>query len=403
MARKAALRGDHAIWESPTYLVLVPLYHKRPPLLPDDQGAERYSQPVAVLFKKQVGDMKPGAVALVGLPGSLTATSIQWLLQGLNKQPNTSFSNTRADRYPATATLDANEKNLLATLKKGLKEDRVRAGSAYATRMTYKQDTGTTLSGVTYHLEPKDLKTHSLDDIHGVVQAALTDARTTWNWRPKDLRIYAFGGTSRVMGRAYNPGQGDHRVSLNRKLLNNYDLAGIARVVIHELCHHYREERWPRNPRVFKTQGAHDSRFCSELAKIDPLVNENNCEVFDDVTAAVGGSEKLPPGVLTAKLLKTKFKLIWIPDKGKDIVFELSPAELDALVMRYPGDPKQAVVYDHPASKFSMRISVFGAHVQTDPNGQDYVPLQVILKWLVIREPRLGFQSVLKKITGEGS
>lgn len=259
------------------------------------------------------------------------------------------------------------------------------------------------MSGVPYHFEPKDLKTHSLEDIHGVVLAALSDARKTWNWRPKDLRIYAHGGASRAMGRAYNPGQGDHRVSLNRKLLNNYDLAGIARVVIHELCHHYREERWPRGAQVFKIQGAHDNRFCSELAKIDPLVNEANCEVFDEAAATVGKSEKLPPGVLTAKLLKTRFKLVWRPDQGKDIIFELSPAELDALVMRYPGDPKKAVVYDHPGSKFSMRRSIFGGQVRTDPNGQDYAPLQVILRWLVVREPRMGFQSVLEKVTGEGS
>lgn len=113
---------------------------------------------------------------------------------------------------------------------------------------------------------------HTLEAVHRAVNASAARAIEVWGWNCTGLEV-KFHETGRAFGLAYEPGTGKQKgvrkISLNVQLLQLYDLNSVARVVVHELCHHYREETWPR--RRAGSDG-HDSRFCEELGRADPEV-----------------------------------------------------------------------------------------------------------------------------------
>jgi len=134
-------------------------------------------------------------------------------------------------------------------------------------------------NGITFEgYTQRALKVHSFGTIAKLVDDGIKLGRDAWGWEPVDLRVMIHND-SRAMGLAYNPGKGVHRISLNSRLLNEYDTMSIFRTVIHELCHHYRDERFPINK-----LDAHDEIFCHELGKIDPVVVQNpkECVMFTD-------------------------------------------------------------------------------------------------------------------------
>jgi hypothetical protein len=156
----------------------------------------------------------------------------------------------------------------------------------------------------------------------------------TWSWSPDGLEI-SFHDRSPSMGLAYNPGSGAtngrRRVSLCVVLLETFDAASIARVVYHELCHHYREEHWPRPASRWHDQ--HDRQFCEALSQVDPIVaaSPDRCSRFaDDQDPALANEAQLKraargvqptwspdAGTLEVVHLKSgRYSIVWAPRPG---------------------------------------------------------------------------------------
>lgn len=138
-------------------------------------------------------------------------------------------------------------------------------------------------NGVSYEGYTKRfLKAHSFDAIVKVTEDAIKLCRAAWNWEPQNLRVLTHS-EGRAMGIAYAPGKGVHRISLHSRLVNEYDTMSIFRVILHELCHHYREERFPRS-RQMSSAFSHDKTFCEALALVDYTVKDSpsQCEFFSD-------------------------------------------------------------------------------------------------------------------------
>lgn len=129
---------------------------------------------------------------------------------------------------------------------------------------------------------------HTFEALHGAVVRAVEACAAAWSWDPTGLSISFFTGR-RAMGLAYHPGRGDRRIALHHDLLARYDLDSVARTVLHELCHHAREELHPRGDihaygRAAAATLAHDQKFCEMLAMVDPAVASSpaSCRYFDD-------------------------------------------------------------------------------------------------------------------------
>ncbi len=133
---------------------------------------------------------------------------------------------------------------------------------------------------------------HTLDALHAIVDEAAAHCAAVWGWDCGRLEV-KFHGEGIAFGLAYDPGSGATRgvrqISLHVHLLAAYDAATVRRVVLHEFCHHWREERWPRDrrsrvvPAILREP--HDDRFCDELARVDPLIDPRDrkaCRYFDE-------------------------------------------------------------------------------------------------------------------------
>jgi predicted SprT family Zn-dependent metalloprotease len=174
---------------------------------------------------------------------------------------------------------------------------------------------------------------HTLSAIHQIVDMALLECEQTWSWDAGTIEV-SFHTDSNAMGLAYNPGSGaktgKRRISLLVKLLELYNEGSIARVALHELAHHYREERWPRDRRIFPD--GHDQKFCEVLAAVDPLVNPSKRESYETFTESIDASvvavaekklgDKVPVwspdvGILVvSKYADGSFRLEWAPRNG---------------------------------------------------------------------------------------
>lgn len=168
----------------------------------------------------------------------------------------------------------------------------------------------------------KKIGEYAFAKIREIVTKSVELCMKTWGWAPEIVR-FSLHPAARAMGMAFQPGILDstktRRVSLSRELFKKYDANAIHRVVIHELCHHYREERWPR-PRTRYTDG-HDAKFCSELQRVDAIVatNPRQCQFFE---------EQVDPTIAAAVAQKREAGVVWSPDAGTVVMSRLKSGEV---------------------------------------------------------------------------
>jgi hypothetical protein len=158
---------------------------------------------------------------------------------------------------------------------------------------------------ITYFGYGKKVGAYTLAQIHEAVAKAVADCSGIWKWAtggpwcPSNLQVKIHTGKV-AMGLAWNPGSGkelNKRIfSLNKLLFTGHDANSIWRVVVHELCHHYRDEALPlrdfddedskvlrgqllvkiREKRSFAAAmnivNSHDIRFVKALGQVDPTV-----------------------------------------------------------------------------------------------------------------------------------
>jgi predicted SprT family Zn-dependent metalloprotease len=124
----------------------------------------------------------------------------------------------------------------------------------------------------------KKRSAHTLKAIHDSIDRSTKLTKLKWNWVPIRPTV-SFHSKSNAMGLAYNPGGGEHIISLNVRMLADYNMKSIFRVMLHEWCHHFRDEKFPR------TTDPHDSKFCELLSIVDPIVADNRkeCTFFTDI------------------------------------------------------------------------------------------------------------------------
>jgi predicted SprT family Zn-dependent metalloprotease len=168
--------------------------------------------------------------------------------------------------------------------------------------------------------------------------------------------VVSFHSGRRALGLAYAPGAKDRRISLNEVLLEKYNLDSIHRTVLHELCHHAREELHPHTRRHGGSRlaqlDAHDAKFCEMLGQVDPAVagNQQQCQFFNDEedVSAVAASAAAKGVTYTAAsgsleiAMRRKGRLlyghyIWHPNKGRaEAAVSLDAKRFSAFLARFP-------------------------------------------------------------------
>lgn len=174
----------------------------------------------------------------------------------------------------------------------------------------------------------KKVGAYEFAKIREIVSKSVRLCVETWGWSPGNLQLSLIA-KSRAMGMAYEPGTGAEsgirRVSLSRDLFARFDANSIHRTLIHELCHHYREETWPRK----RTIGfnSHDDRFCAELGRVDPVVRDaKSCTFFDDdVDASLVDAAKAKKDAARAK---HEAGITWAPNAGMVLVDRLKSGKI---------------------------------------------------------------------------
>lgn len=151
--------------------------------------------------------------------------------------------------------------------------------------------TGDAVEYVGFEAVPSSSR-YGLADLHSVVSDSLAHARAQWGWSAP-LRI-EFHRKGNAMGTSIGPGldvDKPRRISISTRLLRSCSLTGVRRVVLHELCHHYREERWPRYLSGYDKEEhavqSHDDLFCQALNEVDPAAGRpDHCRYFYDDVAS---------------------------------------------------------------------------------------------------------------------
>jgi hypothetical protein len=236
-------------------------------------------------------------------------------------------------------------------------------------------------NGVTYNGFETIAKrsAHTLEALHKTIVGAALDCHRAWGWRPRSLDV-GFHQTSRAMGLAYAPGYdpATHKISLHVRMLETYDLHTIWRVLVHEFCHHYREEKWPRRGRKLTAAQSHDQLFCNALRQIDTAASDaETCRWFinvEDPALKAAKEERLaalparaqrasprnnPPvwsanaGYLSLFTLKSrKFRIEWVPRDGfhwSKYVKSISARDLGEIVTHFgPADWDRVEVQTSP-------------------------------------------------------
>jgi len=172
---------------------------------------------------------------------------------------------------------------------------------------------------------------HTLRSLHRTIEAAVARCERAWSWRCDGL-VVKFHDDPEHFGLAYDAGSGERdgerRVSLSAALIERYTLASVERTVMHELAHHFREERWPR-PRT-ADRDPHDARFCEALAKVDPLVaGGDGCEEFEEFA----DPSLVAHAVARKRAARAKAAArppVWSPDAG-ELVLDHGPARAPRL------------------------------------------------------------------------
>lgn len=104
------------------------------------------------------------------------------------------------------------------------------------------------------------------------VKKAFATAKKTWRYSPLAMDFVRYGGLGGVMGFT-TPGKPQIRISAEAF---KYDDASVLRTVLHELCHQHRYDSFGRK---MPAEGKeHDTIFCAELSKVDPVVRKHKRE-----------------------------------------------------------------------------------------------------------------------------
>ena len=217
----------------------------------------------------------------------------------------------------------------------------------------------------------KSKSAHDLGAIHDEVVRCVQRCAEAWGWVPEGLLVQ-FHGSRRSLGLAFNPGRGDRRISLAAALLASYDLESVGRTVLHELCHHYREEAFPRGE--FESKDSHDGRFCELLGRVDPKAkgDRNACRMFvEDVSEqAVAASTAKDAAVYTresglcvvGQSTSGRLRFRWEPREGfrwRPVWEPLAPSSLQGFLLRFPAAdrPGIAVRYESVGRFLYTRLS----------------------------------------------
>lgn len=205
---------------------------------------------------------------------------------------------------------------------------------------------------------------HPLEEIIEITEAAVVECFNAWQWKPVGLTL-GFHASGRAMGLAYSPGKGDRRISLAAGLLAAYDADSIFRTLLHELCHHAREELHPRTlegrPSFLREAMAHDTVFCDMLAEVDATIRDNptSCRFFNDDAdpQAMAASDEKRGVVYTAAAgwieigvsPQYRMRYRWMPLKNGPHKWTsrwepLTPESLGLLLDRFPPTERRAIV-----------------------------------------------------------
>ncbi len=202
---------------------------------------------------------------------------------------------------------------------------------------------------------------HSIPTLLKMFAESAQRCQEVWGWSPTNPEV-EIHTTSRAMGLAFNPGKGRHRISLHARLLNEFDLPSIRRVVLHELCHHYRDEQFPEN-----RYDSHDEIFCRELQRVDDSLAPDAekrglpvmkaCSAFyeqRDVAVIEGyrkklGRNEIPPvwapeagKVMIGHLKSGKFRFSWEPEGNFKWTTKVEPfSDVDLLMLAKRFEPRQ--------------------------------------------------------------
>jgi hypothetical protein len=219
---------------------------------------------------------------------------------------------------------------------------------------------------------------YTLDQIHQTVCDAINAHLPLWAWRtspptpwkPSNLEVMLHSG-NRAMGLAFAPGTGHttnkRTISLNDILFKRYDLKSAWRVVIHELCHHYRDEALPSNEVdavaseqirqavashldvVRREHGAviahkthlqaqqafstHDPAFVRELSKVDERVAAN---AFSGMLFTEYADPSLVAQIREKKAQKIA-KIDWHPSRGRVFIKQLKSGKASVYWLQMAG------------------------------------------------------------------
>ncbi len=188
---------------------------------------------------------------------------------------------------------------------------------------------------------------HTLTALQAILAQEIARARRVWRWSPTNL-VVQFHRSERVFGWARNPGAGPRNgltvISLSHRLLQEYDADSVGRTVIHELCHHYRCEKFavPAGGVPYK---GHDDVFCRELGRADTTVaaHPKACRYFGDdrIAPKIDHRVKWSPSLGQVRHVKKRGRgqiLFWEPRRAgawEPVETLLLDTELVALAKRF--------------------------------------------------------------------
>lgn len=125
---------------------------------------------------------------------------------------------------------------------------------------------------------------HTAEALAGAIERATAACFAAWGWRAEGaaVRIFLPSERKHAMGLAYRPGIGHRLMGLSARLLTDYALESVERTLLHELCHHAREEIFSRSTNRLSQADMHDEAFCRMLGMVDPVVrgNQDACRYF---------------------------------------------------------------------------------------------------------------------------
>jgi len=208
---------------------------------------------------------------------------------------------------------------------------------------------------------------HTFAVFHIMIKKAVQDCARAWKWSPDGL-VVTFHTSRKTQGRpmglAYNPGGGNRRISILEDMLGKYSIGSIYRTVVHEICHHAREEKYPRDRRNYTGAMSHDDVFCKMLSAVDSQVaqNPNACRYFVDSVdssvvaakeAAAGTLYTVSSGVLEVKPdSRRRVWMRWIPYAGtsgkrRTKPEPFTPENLNNFINRFPWSDRVIILVDY--------------------------------------------------------